>query len=513
MNAKNSLCMNRKIILPALSLMLLSTGLNAQTFDVIERRDFWNAGRNVNGIRTDSVTVSYAELYGNYTCGRNRDISDPATEWTAGASAATITHLEKFSMTGKFSFMNVEGKNACGSMSSRPGYYPVDIYEFTPGRKTRQVYSFTGGISVDLGDSWRIGGKMDFESQNYTKRKDLRHTDYLLDMTVVPSLLWHRGDIAAGVSGIFSKNSETITAEELGITSGVYYAFLDKGMMYGTYDIWDNAGLHIKESGVNGFPSREISCGGALQVQWRNLYAEAEFLDSDGSSGEKQKIWYNFGGWSAGLKAGWKLQGAGGDHYFRGRYSFRSQDNDENVLEDVTENGVTITHNYGSNRILSRQSGSAELEWEMICGNGNQFCAGADWDQERNVSSVMYPYVMGRRLDVFRFYVGFMFRFGRFDWKLRVDSRRGWNDEDSRKSREDTGVSGEPYRLEDYYARTLDYRTAKMAGSSMSLRYNFRKGIYIEPGFNCLERVNSGKSIFRLNKSRFAGSLKLGYDF
>ena len=80
--------------------MLLSTGLNAQTFDVIERRDFWNAGRNVNGIRTDSVTVSYAELYGNYTCGRNRDISDPATEWTAGASAATTTHLEKFSMTG-----------------------------------------------------------------------------------------------------------------------------------------------------------------------------------------------------------------------------------------------------------------------------------------------------------------------------------------------------------------------------------------------------------------------------
>ena len=53
----------------AAALLFWSAGLFAQTFDIVERRDFWNAGRNVNGLRTDSLTVSYAELFGNYTGG------------------------------------------------------------------------------------------------------------------------------------------------------------------------------------------------------------------------------------------------------------------------------------------------------------------------------------------------------------------------------------------------------------------------------------------------------------
>ena len=47
----------------AAALLFWSAGLFAQTFDIVERRDFWNAGRNVNGLRTDSLTVSYAELF------------------------------------------------------------------------------------------------------------------------------------------------------------------------------------------------------------------------------------------------------------------------------------------------------------------------------------------------------------------------------------------------------------------------------------------------------------------
>lgn len=31
-----------------------------QPYDRIERRNFWNSGSNINGLRTDSVTVSFA---------------------------------------------------------------------------------------------------------------------------------------------------------------------------------------------------------------------------------------------------------------------------------------------------------------------------------------------------------------------------------------------------------------------------------------------------------------------
>ncbi len=500
-------------MLLAQAALLWSAGLSAQTFDIIERRDFWNAGRNVNGVRADSVSVSYAELYGGHTSGSNRDVSEAKSEWRAGLSAGTITHLDRFSMIGKFSFADIESRGMCGSMSARPGYYPVEIYEFTPGRKTRQVYSFAGGVAVELSDRWTVGARMDFEAQNYTKRKDLRHTNYLLDMTVTPSVMWREGDLAVGASGIFAKNTETITAEELGITSGVYYAFLDKCLMYGSYDIWDNSVLHIKESGINGFPVKEISGGAAVQMQWRGLYADAEFLRDAGSAGEKQKVWCDFGGYSIGARVDYKLAAAGREHFFRGRFSFKSQDNDENVLEEVTENGVTITKNYGSNRIFARDFISAGAEWEEVAGRGDRFIMGVEWDQERDRSSLMYPYAATRKVDGLHCYVGFLSRLGRFDLKVRADFRRGWSDDNFGK-KADVEVSGEPYRLEDYYAEAIDYRTAKMSGCRVALRYNFRKGIYLEAGAEELCRIGKRKSIFGSGgRVRAAETLKVGYNF
>ena len=51
-----------------------------------------------------------------------------------------------------------------GSMFIHPGFYPVDILEFTPGRKDLQTYSFMGGIATNLNPNWRLGGKIDFAS-------------------------------------------------------------------------------------------------------------------------------------------------------------------------------------------------------------------------------------------------------------------------------------------------------------------------------------------------------------
>ncbi len=514
MNVKSSLSMNRILrTIAASAFIMWSAGLFAQTFDIVERRDFWNAGRNVNGLRMDSLTVSYAELRGDYTGGGFRDVSDPVSQWSAGAEAGTITHLKKFSMIGAFSFRNAEERKACGSMSARPGYYPVDIYEFTPGRKTRQTYSFLGGITVDLNDSWRIGGKMDFSAENYTKRKDLRHTDYLLDMTVAPGLMWHRGDLAVGASYIFSKNSETITAEELGITSGVYYAFIDKGMMYGVRDIWDNSSLHIRESGVSGFPSRELSYGAAAQIQWRNLYADIEALSSHGSTGEKQKIWYDFSGWSLGTRVDYRIPAHEISHYIRGSYAFRTQDNDENVLEDVTENGVTTTRKYGANTIYTRQNIRAGLEWEALMNTGEYVNAGVTWSQDREISTLMYPFVNTCRTDVFSAYAAFLLKSGRIDWKARVAVSKGKDNEVHGRT-SDIDVAGEPFRMEDYESIMTAYKTCAKGNVEFAIRYNFSRGVYAEAACEILRRLKNTSGIdFWINNYRYTATLRIGYNF
>ncbi len=106
-----------------------------------------------------------------------------------------------------------------------PGFYPVDILEFTPGRKDLQTYTFMGGIATDISPNWRLGGKIDFAASNYSKRKDVRHTNYRLDLKVAPGIMYHSGELAIGLSYIFGKNSESVKAEVIGTAENSYNAF------------------------------------------------------------------------------------------------------------------------------------------------------------------------------------------------------------------------------------------------------------------------------------------------
>ena len=277
----------KKIYITGLWLLCIVYGVSAQTYDIIERRNSWNTGKNVTGIRMDSISSSYAELYGKNNHGDFHHSYEAEKSWNAGAIAKSITHLKGYSLTGSFSFDHTSGKDMSGSMFIQPGFYPVDILEFTPGRKDLQRYAFMGGIASDIAPNWRLGGKIDFAASNYSKRKDLRHTNYRLDLKVAPSVMYHSGDLAIGFSYMFSKNSESVKAEVIGTTENSYNAFLDKGLMYGAYEAWDGSGIHLSESGINGFPIKELSNGGALQLQWKRFYGDIEYTYSSGSAGER----------------------------------------------------------------------------------------------------------------------------------------------------------------------------------------------------------------------------------
>ena len=178
----------KRIYIECLLLCIVS-GISAQTYDIVERRNSWNAGANVTGIMMENTNASYAELYGSNNQGDFRNSYEASKTWSAGATAKSITHLKDYSLIGSFSFDHTSGKDMSGSMFIHPGFYPVDILEFTPGRKDLQTYSFMGGIATNLNPNWRLGGKIDFASANYSKRKDVRHTNYRLDLQVAPGIM------------------------------------------------------------------------------------------------------------------------------------------------------------------------------------------------------------------------------------------------------------------------------------------------------------------------------------
>ena len=509
MNLKNSLSMSKLRNISALVLLLCGLTVSAQRYERVVKDNFWNSSRNVSGIRQDSVSRSYAEAYGKYEGGGFRDTWQAEKGWSAGAATASIRHLERLSLKGSFSFEQTEGYGMCGSMFIDPGFYPVDVLEFTPGRKSLQTYALDGGFSYDLTSEWRIGAAMDFTSANMAKRKDLRHTNWKLDMTVAPGFMYHCGDFAIGGSYIFRKTSESIKAEQVGTSESSYYAFLDKGLMYGVYSVWSGSGLHLSEAGVNGFPVKDFSNGAALQMQYKGFFAEAEYLRTNGTIGEKEYIWFRFPGDEIGAVFGYKHIGEEVKHFARIDFGWKGLGLDESILEKVSENGVTTVLNHGSNRILAQETISLSPEYELV-GKAFELLVGADMRWENGISSQMYPFVSTQSLMNWKAGAEALVHLSRFDLGAGLAFGGGSVKGSSDKVTHDSGVQTSPFRLEEWYSRQMEFLTATRSEASLSLRYNFRKGIYLQAegfwthGFSLPQDTGS---------DRFTTALRLGLSF
>ena len=499
----------KKICITGLWLLCIVYGVSAQTYDIIERRNSWNAGENVTGIRMDSISSSYAELYGKNNHGDFYHSYEAEKSWNAGVIARSNPHLEGYSLTGSFSFNHTSGKDMSGSMFIQPGFYPVDILEFTPGRKNLQRYAFMGGIASDIAPNWRLGGKIDFAASNYSKRKDLRHTNYRLDLKVAPSVMYHSGDLAIGFSYMFSKNSESVKAEVIGTTENSYNAFLDKGLMYGAYEAWDGSGIHLSESGINGFPIKELSHGGALQLQWKRFYGDIEYTYSSGSAGERDAIWFKFPTHRIASHLSYHFKQGKKEHFLRLNLQWSHLVNNENVINKETVNGITTTYINGSNRIFERDAFSVHPEYEFISPR-TEVRLGTHISTFKRLTTQMYPYVASEKMLCTQTYVSSVFHIGKFDLKAAASFAIGNSTEKSRVITTDTEPGDPPYRLTDYYNLQNEYATAPQATLRLGLRYHFNHGIYAEVqgsytrGFN-LHYIDGS--------SRWNETIKLGYTF
>lgn len=511
MNAKNSHCMSKRVFL-ALAMMLFATAASAQQrpYERETDRNVWLSGGNIAGLR-ERITenISYAEMYGRLEDGGYRHSYEAPSLWNAGVEARTIMHLDKFSMIGGFSFDQMTGQNMCGSMFIEPGYYPLDALEFTPGQKTKQTYAFDGGISVDLGRGWKFGAGLDFESANYSKRKDLRYTDYRLDMKFTSGLVWTAGDNAFGLDYIYRKNSECPDSEQIGTGVSSYYAFLDKGQHYGKYEVWTGGGVHLDQNGVKGLPLKEHYNGAGLQWAFRNMYfLDFEYLHGSGSAGERQFIWYRFPSHVFNLRLVERIEYADKTFLFKEGISGKYQKNSETVIEVISSNGVMTTTEYGSNQILERKFYSVNASWDVL-RDGFDYGVFVDMDECESLASQVYPYLTNQRINVNMLGAYVTFRPGKFELGPEFRFTSGNVTESERLSSENI-VPSRPYRLEEYYQLEMDYLTSRRVNFSAFLRYNMAKGIYVQADADFIKAYGLE---YIDGDTRCSGVLRLGWTF
>ena len=459
-----------------------------------------------------------AQVYGGYEAGGYHPAFAPSSLWKAGASASGTKNGSKVSYTGSFSFEQVEGKDMFTSMFLEPGYFPVDVVEFTPGDKTRQTYRLGGGFAADLDrfvpdlENLVFGVKADYSASNYAKRKDIRHTTYGMSLRVEPTITYKMDD-NAGLSAayVFRKRTESIDAEQVGsATDESYFAFLDKGMRYGTYQVWDGDGIHLDEAGVGVFPVREYAHGFAFCLDVPEFAAGMEMLWKHGVVGEKGYDWFRYPGHSASLFLERRWESG---HSLRLDLSVQDDQLEEAVLDKVTSGGVTTPSVYGYNAVSDRAWASLDLTYAVRFRSGSlrrlqAVLHGGAWDEK---SYLMYPYEdKTERFNGMATLVA-VFGFGPVDLNVRVNGGAGtWKEQGLQGGTED--VVSTPYRLEPDWLRKMEYFSTAKAGAGLTLTYHLKavKGLRLQAEGTWLH----GFGIELLpGAERWSTTACIGYDF
>lgn len=495
--------MKNKLIFVCCACLAFASSAVAQPFERVLRRNFWNSGSNVAGLRGDDISFSNAELASSYESGPWRDSYMSASEWNVGLEAKTISHLDKFSMIGSFGFCDREAYDMAGSMFVSPGKFPVDVLEFSPGRKTFQDYSLMGGISVDLSPSWRIGGKLDFRAFNASKRKDLRYSSFNLDMTFAPSLQYHSGDLALGASIIYKRSTETIKAEQIGKAEAAPFAFFDEGLMIGNHQVWTGSGTRLSEAGVSGLPLQRNALGAGLQAQFGDFFAELDAASVRGDAGERQVIWYRFSGFESSALLGYRF----GSHALRASASWERLSNRKTSFDKVTSGGITTVREYGSIPVKASSDFSARLEYEYL-SPAFELRAAPSFALEQTLSTPLYPFVYARELKLLGFDSEALLRLKDLEFRLGLGFSKGFSSEDGRTLVETEAP--EPFRLADYYAVALEYRTAAKLSAKLAIRYTLDSGIYFEARGKF---ANAFGIRYISGPLRYSAGLAFGYNF
>ena len=457
-------------------------------------------------------TSGSASVYGGFEEGGYKPAFQASSLWKAGAGAQGVLHTSTTSYQGSFSFEQVNGKEMFTSMFLEPGYFPVDVLEFTPGDKTRQTYNLSAGFATDLDNDFVVlGGKATYSAANYAKRKDIRHTTYGMSLRVEPTVTFKMyEDAGLSLAYVFRKRTESIDAEQVGsATDQSYYAFLDKGMRYGTYQVWDGDGLHLDEAGVGVFPVREYANGFAYVVDLPVLSCGMELLWKHGTVGEKGYDWFRYPGneWTVFLERKWKRQNL--------RLEMKIQDDqlEEAVLDKVSAGGVTTPVIYGYNAVSDRTWGSLDLTYGIHFPQGHMkrlqaVLHGGAWTEN---SYLMYPYTdKSVRFNASAVLTA-AFVFGRWDLGLRANGGVGsWKEQGLQGGTDE--VLSTPYRLQYDWDRKMEYFSTTKVGAGLTLAYHLKAvmGVYLQAEGTWLH----GFGVVLLpGADRWSTTAKIGYEF
>ena len=454
--------------------LLLPVLLNGQEVGSLRR----NPGQRVSGTQ--------AAVWGGVEQGWFRPSYAPVLGWSAGTRAKGVRHGENTSWMGSVSFEQKTGYNMRSSMFLEPGYFPVDLLEFTPGTKSRETGRLEAGFLTDLGYEWAAGLKASFQAAYAGKRTDLRHTTFGMDLQVEPTVTYVMDDdMGLASSYVFRLRTESLQTKSPEAEGVV--AFLDKGMRYGAFQ---------EVAGV--FPVLEMSHGFSERFFSEDVSAGLDWMWKRGQAGNGSFGNFLFPGSTVSVFFEETFQADATDHWIRLAYQ-RQRDQLRQTAPEIV----------GFTALSDRTFRTLEMKYEARFLQGAVKSLGVTLEGRRHVERAMVSVWDQTKRNLGTATLSSAFAFGGVDLKLDVFAGGGlWRDRGrSRDEKEDT-----PDRRTTDWLQIMDYQIAPRVGAGGSLAYHFTRGrgLFLQiDGRWChaLRMTASG------GQHRGEGTFTIGYDF
>ncbi|MBO5706271.1 MAG: hypothetical protein J6S05_04655 [Bacteroidaceae bacterium] len=411
--------MRRNDLLPYLVSLVLTggvchTALSAQTdstFNWSTLRDVrldrnWLNSENPAGLHAfGQGTESEIVLYGKGGYGGLKNYFSSKNELAFGVEASSVARLSKLVVVdGKVGYRHTTAKALAASYFIDPTQTPFDLLEFTDenaGDKTLEELYLQGRVGVTPARCFSLGASMDYKAANYSKRKDLRHVNSLMDMRLVVGGMVHLGErVDIGLNYVYRRRNETLLLSIYGTQGKTFLSLLSYGAFFGKQETFGEIGYTKENENKPLFDSRH---GANLQIAWRignvEWLNEVGFMLRSGYYGDPSHstVVYSTHRGHGSFYHGLLTFASGSDaHRFGLRYGQEHVANTENIYSYKNEEtGCDYIEYLGEREVGERTQRSLALEYTGRFGIRHGLARWEAWADasldNRNTRASNYP--------------------------------------------------------------------------------------------------------------------------
>ena len=497
----------------------------------------WLTSENASGLTVLPVSsrISEAGLYGEMFSGDLRNYNEAKSGYKWGLKGLSFYPIsERVTVWGEVDYSNFRGTQMTGSYFIDPTQTPFDLVEFSednPGDKQLENYHLEGAVGLNLTHRLAGGLKFDYTAANYAKRKDLRHTNSLMDMSLTAGLSYRLAErLTIGANYAYRRRNESLLLSMYGTTDKLYYTLVDYGAFFGKRELFSDTG-YTKENEAK--PLFDSYHGGSLQLSWRigtrwEWFNEVSYRTRAGFYGDDSPstvVYSTHSGEQLAYNSQLVYTGLRSTHTLRVVAEQRKVQNRENIYDFRNDEvGINYYVYLGDAEVGERTEQAISLQYTGRLGIEQelprwQIDVRSDFDL-RKQKAVNYPDYRLQDIAWWQLSSSLERNFslcqGLFSARINLGYQAGTGNRcEDGKYTTSNSVETLTRTLDQLLMRDYEYHTSTRIQAGVNARYSHRigkKGVrgYVELNYNFCKALNAS---YLGNAVRHIASLQIGCNF